>query len=206
MHRWQKFVAVAEVVLAELSGGVTERLECFRYRHVFCMEAHVGTRLADLRQAGADRRLPGDEGGAAGGATLLGVIVGENRTLSADAINVRRPVTHDAEVVGADVEPADVVGHDHKNVWLASRWSGGLLLRLRNVNPTTRCNRRCGSERCATEQHVAVIESAVFPFRLFAISVAGHLSLPVTSDRRLTRRLDPFSPEYRSSAVLAAGL
>jgi hypothetical protein len=63
--------------------------------------------------------LSGDEGGAACGATLLAVEVGEHRAFSGDAVDVRRPVAHDAVVVATDVEPSDVVGHDEQDVWLA---------------------------------------------------------------------------------------
>ena len=39
VHRRQEFVAVAEMVLAELAGGVAERLERFRDAHVFGVQA-----------------------------------------------------------------------------------------------------------------------------------------------------------------------
>ena len=47
--------------------------------------------------------LAEDERGAPGGAALLGVGVGEERAFLRDAVDVRRPVAHDAVVVGADV-------------------------------------------------------------------------------------------------------
>src|SRR5262249_50106832 len=75
-------------------------------------------RQPDLGQAGADRRLPGDEGGAASGATLLAVEVGEHRALLRDAVDVGREVAHNSVVVATDVEPADVVSHDKKDVQL----------------------------------------------------------------------------------------
>ena len=76
---------------------------------------------ADLGEAGADRRLAGDEGGAAGGAALLAVPVGEQRALLGDAVDVGRPVAHHAVVVGADVELADVVAPDDEDVRLGRR-------------------------------------------------------------------------------------
>ena len=51
----QIFVAVAEMVLAELSGGVAERLQGFRNAHVFGVKADVRTWQTDLGQAGPDR-------------------------------------------------------------------------------------------------------------------------------------------------------
>ena len=55
-------------------------------------------RQADLRQAGAERRLAGDEGGAARGAALLAVLVGEHRAFLGDAVDVGRLVAHHARL------------------------------------------------------------------------------------------------------------
>jgi hypothetical protein len=84
-----------------------------------------GAGQADLRQARADRRLAGDEGGAAGGAALLAVPVGEDRAFLADAVDVGRLVAHHAHVVGADVELADVVAPDDQDVRLLGRLRPG---------------------------------------------------------------------------------
>ena len=65
---------------------------------------------------------PGDECGAAGGAALLAVPVGEQRAFLGDAVDVGRFVAHHALIVGADVEAADVVTPDDQDVGLV----GGL--------------------------------------------------------------------------------
>ena len=57
----QELVQVAEVVLAELAGGVAERLEQLGDRRVLGLQADVGAGDADLAQAGAEDALPGDE-------------------------------------------------------------------------------------------------------------------------------------------------
>ena len=67
---------------------------------------------------------PEDERRAAGRAALLRVGVGEERAFLRDAVDVRRLVAHDAEVVGADVVDADVVAPDDEDVGLLGR--GGL--------------------------------------------------------------------------------
>src|SRR5208283_2250612 len=100
------------MVLAELAGGVAERLEELGDRRILGAEADVGARHADLGQAGADRVLAGDEGGAPGGAALLAVVVGEG-----DAVDVGRAVAHLAAAVVADVPPADVVAPEDEDVW-----------------------------------------------------------------------------------------
>src|SRR5262245_58234096 len=104
------------MVLADLSGGITERLESFGNAHVLGAQADVGTGKSNLGETGADRRLSSDKCGASGSATLLAIPVGEHRAFPGDAVDVRRTVTHDPMIVGADIEPTDVVGHDHENV------------------------------------------------------------------------------------------
>ena len=54
----QKFVAVAEMVLAELAGGVAERLEQLGDGGVFVLQADGCAGNADLGQAGAERDWP----------------------------------------------------------------------------------------------------------------------------------------------------
>ena len=120
----QELVLVAQVVLAELSGGVPQRLEEFRDARIFRPQANVGPGQADFRQPGADGRLPGDERRAPGGAALLPVPVGEPRAFLGNPVDIRRLVPHDALVIGTRVEPANVVAHDDEDV-------GFLLLRLR---------------------------------------------------------------------------
>ena len=79
MLRRQHLVAVAEVVLAELAGDVALRLEQVGDGRVFRLQAFGRAGQPDLGEAGANRRLPGDEGRATGGAALLAVPVGEQR-------------------------------------------------------------------------------------------------------------------------------
>ena len=61
VHGRQVLVPVAEVVLAELAGGVAERLEQFGDGRIFLLQADRGAGHADLGQAGADRVLAADE-------------------------------------------------------------------------------------------------------------------------------------------------
>jgi hypothetical protein len=50
---------------------------------------------------------------------LLAVPIGEHRPFSSDAIYVWRSVAHDAMVVSADIEPADVISPDNQYIWFA---------------------------------------------------------------------------------------
>ncbi len=118
VDRGQHVVAVAEVVLAELARHVAQRLQQFGQSRIGLREPFRRAGQADLGEAGADGRLPGDECRAAGGAALLAVPVGEQRALLGDAVDVRRLVAHLAHVVGADVELADVVAPDDEDVGL----------------------------------------------------------------------------------------
>ena len=126
VDRRQELVAVAEVVLAELAGGVALRLEQVGERRVLLGQPFLRARQADLQQAGAEARLAGDERRAPRRAGLLGVVVGEDRAFLRDAVDVGRAVAHHAAVVGADVPVADVVAEDDQDV---------RLLRLRVVRP-----------------------------------------------------------------------
>ena len=77
MDRRQELVEVAQVVLAELPGGVTHRLECGGDGHRLCRDADRRTGLAHCGQPGADGQLASDEVGATGRATRFRIIVGE---------------------------------------------------------------------------------------------------------------------------------
>lgn len=112
----QVFVAVAEVVLAELAGGVAERLQRLRDRHVAVLQSDRRTGDADLAEAGAQADLSGDEGRAPGRAAVLRVIVGEHHAFLGDAVDIRGLVADDAEPVGADIGLADVVPEDDEDV------------------------------------------------------------------------------------------
>ena len=56
VHGGQELVAVAQVVLAELAGGIAERLEQLGDRRVFLLQAERRAGQADLGQAGAQAR------------------------------------------------------------------------------------------------------------------------------------------------------
>ena len=118
VHGRQVFIAIAEMVLAELAGGVAERLEQFGDGRVFLLKSDRRAGHADLGQAGADRVLAGDEAGAAGGAALLAVVVGERHAFVGDAVDVRGLVAHHAPAEVADVPDADVVAPEDQDVGL----------------------------------------------------------------------------------------
>src|SRR5208337_1894421 len=80
--------------------------------------ADVGAGHPHLRQPGADRVLAGDEGGAAGGAALLAIVVGEGDAFLGDAVDVGRAVAHLPAAVEADVPPADIVAPQNEDVRL----------------------------------------------------------------------------------------
>jgi len=104
-----EIVTIAEVVFSELSGLVTQRLKQFGKRWVLLLQPFRRARKANLGKPGADRRLACDEGGSAGGATLLAVPVRKKRTLVGNTVDVGRLIAHHALVVSADVPVADVV-------------------------------------------------------------------------------------------------
>src|SRR5262249_35598829 len=107
-----------------------------------------------------------------GGATGLAVGVGEQYTLAGNAIEVGCTPPHHATVVGTNVEPADIVGHDRQDVGKASdRLSRNRLLSLRHLDRGAGAQRGSGCEGGAAEQNVAPIESAILRFGLASIAV-----------------------------------
>jgi hypothetical protein len=116
VHRRKEFVAVAEMVLAELPRHVAHRLQEVGDGWVLLRQPFRSAGQADLQQAGANGRLAGDEGRAPCRAGLLAIIVGEDRAFAGDAVDIGRPVAHHPAVVGADVPEANVIAHDDENV------------------------------------------------------------------------------------------
>ena len=114
----QELVAVAEMVLAELSGRISLRLQKFGDSRVLSGQPFLCSRQAHLQESGSQWTLSGDECCAARGAGLLSIIVGEYRALVGDAVDVGRAIAHHATVVGADVPVADIIGHDDEHVGL----------------------------------------------------------------------------------------
>jgi hypothetical protein len=57
----QIFIAVAEVVLPKLTGGVAERLERLRDGDVAILQPDCRAGDADFAEPGAQAHLPGDE-------------------------------------------------------------------------------------------------------------------------------------------------
>src|SRR5262245_23054184 len=124
----RELVSVAEVVLAKLSTYVAERLQHVGNRRVFGLQSELGPGKSDFGEAGANGRLTGDERRAPRGAALLTVPVGEVRAFFGHTIDIGRSIPHDAVVVLADIEPADIVSPDDQNIWL-----------LRHLTPPSLC-------------------------------------------------------------------
>ena len=137
VHGGQELVAVAEMVLAELTGHVAERLQEVGDGRIRGLQALGRAGQSDLQQPGAHRALPGDEGGAAGGAGLLAVIVGENPALLGQPVDVGGAVAHLAAVIGGDVPVADVVAHDDEDIGF-----GAGVLRQGGKSDRSKCERQ----------------------------------------------------------------
>ena len=112
----QVLVAVAQVILAELAGRIALRLEHFGQRGRCRLQAQLGARRTDGRQAAANRVLPRDERCSPSGARRLGIVIAEHHAFTTDAVDVGRRVTHHAWVVEADVRVADVIAEDNEDI------------------------------------------------------------------------------------------
>ena len=159
VHGRQIFVEVAEMVLAELPGSVAERFEHGGERHRLLREADVRTGLTDCRETGAHRKFAGDEIGAAGGAACFGVVVGKPHAFGRKSVEIGRLPRHDTAMIGADVEPADIVAHDDEDVRRPARCRRLLRLRLADARGRAECRR--GGECGGSKQYVTTIESVV---------------------------------------------
>ena len=115
---WEKVVLVAQMVLAELSRRISQGLEQLGDRRVLGLQSDVGSRHPDLAQTRSVAALSGDERGAAGGAALLAIGIGEAHPLVGDAVDVRRAVSHQSVAVAAQVADSDVVSPDDEDVRL----------------------------------------------------------------------------------------
>src|SRR5262249_42208905 len=118
VRRGKELIAVPEMVLAELSCGVAERFQEFGDRRVFGLQAEICSGQSHLGQPGADRRLAGNKCGASCRAALLPVPICKQTSLFGYPVNIRRAIAHDSEVVGAYVEPSDVITPDNEDVRL----------------------------------------------------------------------------------------
>jgi hypothetical protein len=116
VHRGKVLVQVAEVVLAELAGGISQRLEQLGDRRILCGPADVGTGHADLAHPGAVHALSADERGATRRAALLTVGIGKPHSLVGDAVDVGRAIAPQAVAVATQIGDPDVVAPDHQDV------------------------------------------------------------------------------------------
>ena len=188
VHGRQELVAVAEMVLAELAGRVALRLQQVGDRRVLVGKPFLRRRQPHFEQARAQRALAGDEGGAARGAGLLPVIVGEDRALARDPIDVGRAVAHHAAIVGADVPVADVVAHDDEDVRLLCGCCAvaGVHRRM-EARDASRPRHRSGAGhcRCPTEcmrsADGRISSALVSPISRMPRSVAGRIGVVAAS-------------------------
>ncbi len=124
MRGRQRVGVVAEMVLAELAGVVAEIKQELGERRG--TGPQIGRAAGQLRRnhAGAQRMHAGEEGVAAGGAALLGIVMREYRAFIADAIDVGRLADHQAAMIDARLVEADVVTHDEEDIGFLCRLCG----------------------------------------------------------------------------------
>ncbi len=125
----QSLVAIADVVLAELSRSVSEVLKQAADRRIELAHPHRRAREAHLGQPRANAVLSGEERGATGCAGLFAVVMKKANAFLRDAIDVGRFVSHQPITVRADVADADVVAPDDEDI----RFFGLLLLRIDDI-------------------------------------------------------------------------
>jgi hypothetical protein len=90
----QILVTVSQVVLAELPGCISKRLDCLRDRNIALLDSHRSTWNAYLGHSRSYRNLSSDKGRSPGCAAILSVVVGERHSVFADAVDVRSHHPH----------------------------------------------------------------------------------------------------------------
>jgi hypothetical protein len=125
VRRRQGIGVVAEMVLAELAGGVAEIAQepCERRRS----GPQIGWAARELRRyhARAQRIHAGEEGIASRRAALLGIVSHEDRAFIADAVDVGCFPNHPPAVIDARLHQADVITHDEKDLGFVSWATAG---------------------------------------------------------------------------------
>ena len=116
MHGRQVFVAVPEVVLAELAPVVAVGLQQLCNGGIDVSHAMLGTGHADGQQSGAEGVLPQHEVRPPLGAGGLPVVVGEQGAFFGDPVDVGGPASQHTPVVGTDVVVPDVIAPDDEDV------------------------------------------------------------------------------------------
>jgi hypothetical protein len=132
VDRGQTFVAIADVILAELTRRVTQILEQTADRRIKLAHAHRRAGKADFGHAAANAMLAREKGGPTGRAGLLCVILQKPQPLFGNAIDVGRFVAHQGVAVAADIGDPDIVAEDHQDVRL------GLALRHHFIRQSRR--------------------------------------------------------------------
>src|SRR5262249_48885997 len=152
-----------EVVLAELAGGVAERLECLGNGDVLRLQAECCAWQADLGHAGTQAGLAGDERCATRRAALLGGVVGGHPAIFGNTVDVRRLDSNQAERIRTDSRKADIVAPDDEDVRSPA---GRRRLRLRlRYHARRACPERSGGrrQRGAAKQDAAAAGGAILP-------------------------------------------
>jgi hypothetical protein len=104
------------MILAELAVDIAIVFQQFCGRGVIYPDAVRRTWHTDGQQAGPEWILTENESRTSGGAGLLRVGVREDRAFLGNSIDVRRPVSEQTPVVGADVVLTDIITKDDDDV------------------------------------------------------------------------------------------
>jgi len=89
----QELVAVPEMILAELRGGIARRLQHFCDRRIALLNSARRAGNTDGRHAGANGELSHDERSAAGRTTGLAIVIGEQHAgLAIESMCGVRPI------------------------------------------------------------------------------------------------------------------
>src|SRR4051794_37698224 len=191
----QIFVSIAQVILAELTGGISQRLQQLGNGRILLLKPDVGSWHSDFRQSGADRVLAANEAGAACGAALLRIIVGKGDAFFGDAVDVGRAIAHRSAAEMTDIPDTNVISPQDENVRLLGRHVDLLCTpqakprfedsnrtwprRAGDLSPRRSATHRL-NHRAGTKEDPAGLRPAVLEVRRAATRAERHLVPPAS--------------------------
>ena len=114
----QEFVAVTQMVLAELAGRISASLEHRGDCRIFLLQPECGPRQTDFGQPRSHTVLAGNERRPTRRTALFSVVIRKQHPLAGNAIDIRGPIAHHASRVRAEVRLPDIVTPNNHNVGL----------------------------------------------------------------------------------------
>src|SRR6185503_15815701 len=118
VNRRQVFVSISQMIFAELSSGVSQRLQKFRYGCILAFDTNSRPRNADFGETGSKAALSRNERRSTCRAALFPIGIRKQHSFIGQSVYIGCPVAHHAMTVTTEILNTDIVTPDNQNVWL----------------------------------------------------------------------------------------